>query len=511
MENNKIIVVDFGSQYNQLIVRRIRDLGVYSELVPNSIKADDIKKDESIIGIVFSGGPNSVYEKKSPSIDKKIFDLGLPILGICYGVQLISHLNGGKVVSCSKKEYGKATISIFKQSLITKGLSKTEQVWMSHGDQVDKLPKGFVNNAKSSTCKFAIISNEKKKQYGIQFHPEVVHTLKGNKILSNFIFGICKAKKNWNMDAFIQMEVEKIKKTVGKDKVICALSGGVDSAVTAAIIAKAIGNQLTCFFVDHGLLRWHEAEDVVEAFKKNFNVKFLKIDAKKIFLNKLKGVSDPEKKRKIIGSLFIDMFEQNVSKKVGIKWLAQGTLYTDVIESGTSTAQTIKSHHNVGGLPERMKSKLIEPLNILFKDEVRELGRKLGLPEKMVSRQPFPGPGLAIRTLGEITEQKLNLVRESDRILQEEIANASLNKSIWQYFTVLPNVKTVGVKGDGRSYEDVIVIRAVTSIDGMTADFAKIPYDILQKISTRITNEIKGINRVVYDITQKPPGTIEWE
>ena len=507
---NKIIVVDFGSQYNQLIVRRIRELGVYSELVPNSIKPADIKKDKSIVGIVFSGGPNSVFDKGAPKIDKGIFDLGLPILGICYGVQLMSQMFGGKVVPCSKKEYGKTDIQVKSHCALTKGLNKKEQVWMSHGTQVDKMPKGFVCHASSSTCKYAIISNEKKQFYGVQFHPEVVHSLKGQVMLNNFVYKICKAKSGWNMDSFIKEEVQKIRNTVGKEQVLCALSGGVDSAVTAAIIAKAIGKQLTCLFVDHGLLRHHEAEDVVEAFK-DFGVKFVKIDAQKQFLTKLKGVCEPEKKRKIIGSTFVEMFDKYSNSHKGIKWLAQGTLYTDVIESGTKTAQTIKSHHNVGGLPKNMRFKLIEPLNILFKDEVRELGRKLGLSDRMVNRQPFPGPGLGIRVIGEITKEKLRLVRETDKILQEEIANANLNKSIWQYFTVLPGVKTVGVKGDERSYEDVIAIRAITSIDGMTADVAHIPYEVLQRISTRITNEVKGINRVVYDITQKPPGTIEWE
>lgn len=508
---NKIIVVDFGSQYNQLITRRIRDLGVYSELVSSSISPEDIKKDKSIVGIIFSGGPNSVYEKGSPLINKEIFNIGKPILGICYGVQLISHLLGGKVVACAKKEYGKVKLTISKTMPIFKGLSKSQQVWMSHGDQIDVLPTDFVCNARTSTCKYAAISNVKKNIYGLQFHPEAMHTEHGNKMLENFIYGVCKAKKNWNMNSFIKQQVANIKATVGKDKVLCALSGGVDSAVTAAIISKAIGKQLTCLLVDHGLLRYQEAVAVQTAFKKNFNSKFIMVDASDQFLGKLKGVIDPELKRKTIGKQFIEVFSKYARAQKGIKWLAQGTIYPDVVESGTETTRTIKSHHNVGGLPKDLKFKLIEPLRTLYKDEVRELGRKLGLPESIVNRQPFPGPGLAVRCLGEVNREKLQLVRESDKILREEIEKAGLNKVIWQYFTLLPNVKVVGVKGDGRSYENVIAIRAVLSKDGMSADFAKIPYEVLQKISSRITNEVKGINRVVYDITQKPPGTIEWE
>ena len=508
---NKIIVLDFGSQYNQLITRRIRNLGVYSELVSNEITAEKIKEDKSIIGIVFSGGPNSVYENGSPQVDTKIFELGLPILGICYGAQLIAHKNNGKVVSCDKKEYGNTEIVITNPCKLTKGLNQNEIVWMSHGDQVEILPTGFINNASSTTCKNAIFSNESSNIYALQFHPEVVHTKNGMQILKNFLFEICKAEPTWKVENFLKDKIAEIKAKVGDDQVLCALSGGVDSSVTAAIIDKAIGSQLTCFFVDHGLLRKNESQMVVNMFKKNFKANFVFKDAKDKFLSELKGVTDPEQKRKIIGKLFIDTFDEYASKQNNIKYLAQGTLYTDIIESGTKTAQTIKSHHNVGGLPKDMKFKLIEPLNNLYKDEVRELGRQLGLPEEVVSRQPFPGPGLGIRIIGEVNEEAIKLVQDSDAILREEIAKHGLDKEIWQYFTVLPNVKVVGVKGDQRSYENVIVIRAVSSVDGMTADYAKIPYEVLDKISNRITNEVKGINRVVYDITSKPPATIEWE
>lgn len=508
---DKIIVLDFGSQYNQLIARRIREMGVYSELRPHTISVNEIKSDPEIKGIVFSGGPNSVYDEGAFKIDNEIFALGLPILGICYGMQLMAYELGGKVGSCQHREYGKADILIIEENALVKGLDRNQTVWMSHGDQVTMVPPGFTTSASSVTCPIAMMSNAEKNLYAIQFHPEVRHTEHGNEMLRNFVFEICKAQNNWSIDAFIDTEVAKIRETVGSDEVLCALSGGVDSAVVAALLHKAIGDKLTCMFVDHGLLRLNEAESVVETFKGRFGMNLIKVDAQEEFLSKLKGVSDPEQKRKIIGNEFIYVFEKESSKLSQIRWLAQGTLYTDVIESGTATAETIKSHHNVGGLPENMQFKLIEPLNTLFKDEVRELGSKLGLPDEIVHRQPFPGPGLAIRVLGEVTEEKLDLVRKSDAILREEIANAGLDKEIWQYFTALPDMKSVGVMGDQRTYEYTVGIRAVTSIDGMTADWARIPYDILDKISRRIVNEVKGINRVVYDCTSKPPSTIEWE
>ena len=510
---DKIVVLDFGSQYNQLIARRIREYGVYSELHPNTMTLEEILALKDVKGIIFSGGPNSVYEEDAPKCDPRIFESGLPILGICYGMQMTHYMNGGQVKACEKKEYGRADITI-QDSPLFKGLDPHQMVWMSHGDQVSKLAPGFEKIASSDTCEFAASQNLEKNIYTVQFHPEVRNSEHGLQMLKNFVFEICHAKANWSMASFIDMKVEEIRQQVKDDKVLLALSGGVDSSVVAALLHKAIGKQLYCMFIDHGLLRKGEAESVMEMFGKNMQLNLTKIDASKKFLDKLKGVSDPEQKRKIIGNEFVYTFDEEVKKLVAgenIKWLAQGTLYTDVIESGTKTAQTIKSHHNVGGLPEDMQFKLIEPLNTLFKDEVRQLGIELGLPEDMVWRQPFPGPGLGIRVIGEITEEKLEIVRESDAILREEIAKAGLQRDIWQYFTALTNMKSVGVMGDQRTYAYAVAIRAVTSIDGMTADWAKIPYDVLSVISNRIVNEVKHVNRVLLDITSKPPGTIEFE
>lgn len=511
---DKIIVLDFGSQYNQLIARRIREFGVYSELHPHTLTLKEIVAMGDVKGIVFSGGPNSVYEEDAFKCDPEIFNSGIPILGICYGMQMTHYMNGGHVKPCETKEYGRCEITIDTDSLIFKNLPKKQIVWMSHGDQVDQLAEGFVRDASSDTCPYAATSNADKKIYTLQFHPEVRHSEFGNDILRNFVFEVCHAQNNWSMSSFIDMQIEKIREQVKDDKVLLALSGGVDSSVVAALLHKAIGDQLYCMFIDHGLLRKGEAEGVMDLFGREMNLNLVKIDAKDRFLSKLEGVSDPEKKRKIIGNEFVYTFDEEVKKIVSgenIKWLAQGTLYTDVIESGTKTAQTIKSHHNVGGLPEDMQFKLIEPLNTLFKDEVRALGIELGLPEEMVWRQPFPGPGLGIRVIGEITEEKLMMVRESDAILREEIKKAGLERDIWQYFTALTNMKSVGVMGDQRTYSYAIAIRAVTSIDGMTADWARIPFDVLAVISNRIVNEVPHVNRVMLDITSKPPGTIEWE
>lgn len=505
-----IVVLDFGGQYNQLIARRVRDLGVYSELVAYNTPVEKIKE-MNPKGIIFSGGPASVYEEGAPKVDPAIFDLGLPVLGICYGMQLMSHMLNGKVERAGKREYGKAELRLQESHSLYEKWDANEVVWMSHSDKVVELPTGFRIDAVSDSCPVAAISHPERNLYGVQFHPEVRHTVKGSEFIANFLFNICGCEGNWSMTSFIEDEIVRIRETVGDKQVLCALSGGVDSSVVAALIHKAIGEQLTCMFVDHGLLRKGEAEGVMETFAEKFSMKVIKIDARERFLGKLKGVSDPEKKRKIIGNEFIYVFDEEAAKLKDMDFLAQGTLYTDIVESGTATAHTIKSHHNVGGLPEDMKFELIEPLKTLFKDEVRKLGAELGLPDEIVWRQPFPGPGLGIRVLGEVTEEKLHIVRESDAILREEIAKAGLDREIWQYFTALPNMSTVGVMGDVRTYSYTVGIRAVTSIDGMTADWARIPWDVLEKISTRIVNEVDHVNRIVYDVTSKPPATIEWE
>lgn len=511
MTFDQIIIIDLGSQTNQLISRRIRDFGVYSELKDPSITADELKKIEGLKGIILSGGPNSVNDEGLIEIDESIFDLGIPILGICYGMQWITKHFGGVVEPCEKREYGSTRLKIKRPSLLFQDIPAESIVWMSHKEHVTKIPEKFDVIAASASCPFAAFSHQEKKIYGVQFHPEVRNTVFGQDLLKNFLFAVCEAKKNWTMENYIDREVERIRKTVGKSEVILGLSGGVDSSVAASLIDKAIGKQLTCIFVDHGLLRQNEADKVMSVYADHFQLNVIKIDAKKTFLEALKGITDPEDKRKAIGKTFIDVFEEATKERPNATFLAQGTLYTDRIESGTKTAHTIKSHHNVGGLPARMRLKLIEPLSMLFKDEVRELGLRLGLPKDVVSRQPFPGPGLAIRIIGAVTEEKLKIVSASDAILHEEIERAGLKEHIWQYFTVLTPVKTVGVMGDQRTYDHVLVIRAVTSIDGMTADWAHIPYDVLSLLSTRMINEIEGINRVVYDITSKPPGTIEWE
>ncbi|MBR4684018.1 MAG: glutamine-hydrolyzing GMP synthase [Spirochaetia bacterium] len=510
---DKIIVLDFGSQYNQLIARRIREFGVYSELHSGDMKLSDITAMGDVKGIVFSGGPNSVYDQDAPKCDPAIYTSGIPILGICYGMQMTHHMLGGSVKSAEKREYGRAEIEC-RSSVLFDRLPMQQVVWMSHGDQVASLAPGFKTIASSATCMNAASADEARHIYTLQFHPEVRNSQYGLEILRNFVFKVCKAKADWTMKDFIQRQIEEIRAKVGDDKVLLGLSGGVDSSVVAALLSKAIGKNLYCMFIDHGLLRKGEAESVMETFSKNMDLNLIKIDASERFMEKLKGVSDPEKKRKVIGGEFIYTFRDEVAKLLkgtDIKWLAQGTLYTDVIESGTKTAQTIKSHHNVGGLPKDMNFKLLEPLNRLFKDEVRALGTALGLPESMVWRQPFPGPGLGVRVLGEITPEKLAIVRESDAILREEIRSAGLQREIWQYFTCLPDIHSVGVMGDQRTYDYTVVVRAVTSIDGMTADWARIPYDVLDKISTRIVNEVAHVNRVALDITSKPPATIEWE
>jgi len=505
-----IVVLDFGGQYNQLIARRIRDLGVYSELLPYQTSAAKIAELKPK-GIVFSGGPASVYGENAPLVDPGVYELGIPILGICYGMQMMSHQLNGRVERAGKREYGKAVVEFAPHCQLVQGMELKQQVWMSHSDRVSEPPAGFIVDASTEHAPIAAMSHPERKFYAVQFHPEVVHTEYGNDMIKNFLFNICDCSGNWSMETFIEDTIRDIREQVGDRKVLCALSGGVDSSVVAVLVHKAIGDQLTCMFIDHGLLRKNEAESVMETFVGKFDMKVVKIDARDRFLSKLRGVEDPERKRKIIGNEFVYCFQEESEKLGKFDFLAQGTLYTDIIESGTATAQTIKSHHNVGGLPEDIKFELVEPLKALFKDEVRKVGEELGLPREIVWRQPFPGPGLAIRVLGEVTEEKLEIVRESDAILREEIAKAGLDRKIWQYFTALPNMKSVGVMGDERTYSYTVGIRAVTSIDGMTADWARIPWDVLEKISVRIVNEVHNVNRVVYDITSKPPATIEWE
>ncbi len=510
MERELILVIDFGGQYNQLIARRVREVNVYCEVMSYKTPIDVIKE-RNPKGIIFTGGPASVYAENAPSISGEIFELGIPVLGICYGGQLMAQSFGGKVSKANQREYGKVKIEILEQDDFFKDIETGSICWMSHTDFVESPPEGFVVSAKTDNCPVAAMKNEDKKLYGVQFHPEVEHTSFGRKLIKNFLYEVCGCTGDWNMADFIEKSIKEIKEKVGDKRVLCGLSGGVDSSVAAVLVHKAIGDQLTCVFVDHGLLRKDEGDQVEEIFKDRFHLKLIRVNAQERFLGKLRGVSDPEKKRKIIGEEFIRVFEEESQRLGKMDYLLQGTVYPDVIESGTDTAEVIKSHHNVGGLPDDVDFEIIEPLRQLFKDEVRMVGEGLMIPDDVVWRQPFPGPGLAIRILGEITDEKLKIVSESDAILREEIKKAGLERHIWQYFTVLPNIKSVGVMGDGRTYVHTVGIRAVTSTDGMTSDWARIPYDVLEKISNRIVNEVDGVNRIVYDITSKPPSTIEWE
>ncbi len=513
IHSERILILDFGSQYTQLIARRVREAKVYCEIYPFNAGLEKARAFRPK-GLILSGGPSSVYDAGAPLIDRAVIGIGVPVLGICYGMQLLTHLLGGVVAKSQKREYGRAELSIHKGEGLFTGIGEAGKatVWMSHGDRIEKMPAGFTAIAHTDNSPTAAMADDDKKFYGVQFHPEVVHTPQGTQILRNFVYGICKCEPSWNMASFVDYSVGEIRKAVGNKQAVCGLSGGVDSSVAAVLVHKAIGKQLTCIFVNNGVLRKDEAEKVQHTFKDmGLNLKY--VDASSQFLDKLKGVEDPEMKRKLIGNTFIEVFEKEAHEVGGAEFLVQGTLYPDVIESVSfkGPSAVIKSHHNVGGLPEKMKLKLVEPLRELFKDEVRAIGREMKMPDEIIDRQPFPGPGLAIRILGAVTEPRLKILREADAIVIEEIKKAGLYKNIWQSFAVLLPIKTVGVMGDERTYENVVAIRAVTSQDGMTADWAKLSYDLMGTMSNRIINEVKGVNRVVFDISSKPPSTIEWE
>ena len=510
-QKETVLILDFGGQYSQLIARRVRDLHVYCEIKSFRTSAEEIAA-AGYKGIIFSGGPDNVYDENAPKCDVNLFNLGVPILGICYGAQLIAYSLGGETASAEIREYGKTEFQITSESILLHGIEKKSVCWMSHTVYIKTPPAGFNITAVSSTCPVVAMENPDKKLFATQFHPEVEHTVHGQEILHNFLYEICHCTGDWQMNSFIETSVEQIKQTIGKKKVICALSGGVDSSVAAALVHRAVGKQLICIFVDHGLLRKGEGDEVERVFRSQFDMNLIRVDAQERFLKHLEGISEPEKKRKIIGEEFIRVFEEEAKKIGHVDFLCQGTIYPDVVESGTGNAAVIKSHHNVGGLPKDIGfTGLVEPLRYLFKDEVRRVGTELGLPDTLVWRQPFPGPGLAIRIMGEVTAEKLFLLKDADAIFREEIAKAGLSRKINQYFAVLTGIKSVGVMGDGRTYDNTVALRGVTTTDFMTADWARIPYEVLEQASSRIINEVKHVNRVVYDITSKPPATIEWE